>query len=159
MNNNVLKYNPAPWRYPSNWAGNIRWFFRRYKWAYQRVTKGYCDVDVWELHSSLLNYLSGTLKELAETSTGYPGNDRFPTPESWEEFLKDLSNDFYRANEDNDYYEHPAYDTWEKSTDLLKSTELSKAMVNELLDLSERRQKDVEIGLDKLKEVFFDLWD
>ena len=72
---------------------------------------------------------------------------------------KNLLKDSKAYYEDNDYYEHPAYDTWEKSTDLLKSTELSKAMVDELLDLSERRQKDVEIGLDKLKEVFFDLWD
>ena len=170
MGQNVFKYGYTPWRYPSNWRDNIELFFRHFKWAYQRATKGFCDMDVWDLDGAILNYLAGTIEQLADVHCGYPGDERFPTPESWERFLRELANDFYRANEWNDYYDHPAYDAWEKTLDdksicdergrvIDHNSDLSTAMVKEQMELNEIRQKDVEIGLEKLKDVLFNLWD
>lgn len=164
MGQNVFKYGYSPWRCPSNWRENIEMFFRHFKWAYQRATQGFCDMDIWSLDSSILNYLSGTIERLADTCHGYPGDTRFPTPESWDKFLRGLAHDFYRANEWNDYYDHPAQDAWEKeiegATDILEfNTPSSTAMLEEAKDLTEIRNKDLEVGLMKLGEVFHDLWD
>lgn len=167
MGQNVFKYGYTPWRYPSNWRDNIELFFRHFKWAYQRATKGFCDMDTWSLDNSILNYLSGTIEQLADTCHGYPGDDRFPTPESWDKFLREMANDFYRANEANDYYDHPAYDAWEAELDkrttleekLYYDGEIAAAMIQEGRDLAEIRDKDLEIGLMKLGEVFRNLWD
>lgn len=170
MGANVFKYGINPWRYPRNWFNNIDMFFRQLRWAYQRATKGFCDMDVWDLDGAILNYLSGTIEQLADVCHGYPGDDRFPTPESWDKFLRGMANDFYRANEWNDYYDHPAYDAWAKALDdgpisdengrvIDRNPELSAAMVQEDRDLAEIRDKDLEVGLMKLRDVLWNLWD
>ena len=164
MGQNVFKYGYVPWRYPKNWLGNIELFFRHFKWAYQRATKGFCDMDTWSLDISILDYLSGTIEQLANTTHGYPCDPRFPTPESWEEFLHSMAHDFYRANEANDYYDHPAQDAWyqevKDATNIREyNTQSSTAMLEEIKDLAEIRDKDLEVGLIKLGEVFHNLWD
>lgn len=164
MGANVFKYGYVPWRNIRNWPDNVKMFFKHFKWAYQRATKGFCDMDIWNLDSSILDYLAGTIEQLADIASGYPGDTRFPTPESWDEFLRSMANDFYRANEHNDYYDHPAQDAWEKeiegAQDILEyNTPSSKAMLDEAKDLTEIRNKDLEVGLMKLGEVFHDLWD
>lgn len=50
---NILKFGYSPWKYPSNWFENIRQFFRNIKFAYQRVTRGYADPDIWDFDSYL----------------------------------------------------------------------------------------------------------
>ena len=164
MGQNVFKYGYVSWRYPKNWLDNIGLFFRHFKWAYQRATKGFCDMDTWSLDSSILNYLSGTIEQLADTCHGYPGDTRFPTPESWDECLRSMAHDFYRANEENDYYDHPAQDAWYQEIKDAKNiwdynTPSSTAMLEEIKDLAEIRDKDLEVGLIKLEEVFHNLWD
>lgn len=51
------------------WPRNL---FRKIKWAYQRVTKGYCDYDVYSLDVFYANLFVVSLRELAEKENGYP---------------------------------------------------------------------------------------
>ena len=163
---NVFNQYYCQWKYPSNWKGNIRLFFRQFKWAWQRATRGYCDSDVWDLDTFYLDLFYATLIRFADTTNGYPGTDEFPTPESWDKYLRDMAIDFYRAQESNDYYAHPAEDAWWEEVQnetpqnmLSKPTEKSIKMCAEAADLAEKRTKDVEAGLKKMNHVFFNLWD
>ena len=61
-----------PW-YPSNWWSNIRYFFRTFKWAWQRATRGYSDRDTWNLDTYLVNLLITSLSQFRTETMGYPG--------------------------------------------------------------------------------------
>lgn len=163
---NVFNQSYSPWKYPSNWIRNIRLFGRQFKWAYQRIVRGYCDYDVWDLDTYYLDLFYETLNHLADTTHGYPGNKEFPTPEAWDKYLRDMAMDFYKANEVNDYYSHPACDLWWesiKNKDITKTintdNHYSSAMIAEANKNEEKRIQDMENGLEKMKAVFFHLWD
>lgn len=161
---NVFNQYYSPWKYFSNWSGNFRLFFRQFKWAYQRITCGYCDYDVWDLDQYYLNIFYETLNKLADITHGYPGTEEFPTPELWENYLREMAMDFYRGNETNDYYPHPLEDSWWEEIKDLKEpwnyhSPKSKAMCNEAIELEKKRINDINTGFDKMKHVFGHLWD
>ena len=161
---NVFKYGVAPWRHPANWWNNIKVFFRHFKWAYQRATRGFADCDVWNLDSSILEYLSGTLNHLADYHWGYPGDERFPTDESWTEFLKDMAQKFYQANEDNAFYPTPASDEWweyyrNDSRNCEKMIQLKDAMLEEERENEHKRERDFAEAWSAIGEVMWNLWD
>lgn len=161
---NVFKQNYCPWKYPSNWRPNFRLFFRQFKWAYQRATRGYCDYDVWDLDSYYLDLFFVTLNHLADTAYGYPGTKEFPTYEDWQRALKEMAWHFFKANESNDYFPHPAEDKWweavkNDSEPWSRDDENSKAMLAESYVLASKRDIELKKGLEKLNKVFRHLWD
>lgn len=161
---NVFNTQWCPWKYPSNWIRNARLFFRQFKWAYQRMTRGFCDFDTWDLDNYYLELFYQTLNHLAENTHGWPSDEKFPNFEDWQNYLKELADYFYRANDVNDFYEHPAEDKWwndvEKQDDIIHAeSEHIDDMIAEANDLYYKRDNDMREGLDKLKEVFWNLWD
>lgn len=169
---NVFKYGWMPWRYPANWWDNIKLFFRQFKWAYQRAVHGFADCDIWNLDQSILEYLHGTLDALADNHYGYPGNENFPTDESWTEFLKDMAQKFYQASESNDYYPTPKAEEWwdyinERCADNIfkdipedeKLVELRDAMLEESRENDRMRMRDFAEAWSLIGDCFFDLWD
>lgn len=161
---NVFNTQWCPWKYPSNWIRNARLFFRQFKWAYQRITRGFCDFDTWDLDNYYLELFYQTLNHLAENTHGWPSNEKFPNFEDWQNYLKELADYFYRADDTNDFYEHPAEDKWwndiEKQGDIIQAkSEHTDDMIAEAIDLYYKRDNDMREGFDKLKEVFWNLWD
>ena len=169
---NVFKGNYLSWSRPAAWWSNIRSFFRRFKWAWQRATRGFADCDIWDLDSSLLNYLSGTLKYLAENHWGWPGDKRFPRDEDWTEFLQDMSQKFYQANESNEFYPTPKADEWwDCLTKRFKESspkdynedeqliELKDLMLEEDRENSLKRERDFAEAWSAIGEAFWNLWD
>ena len=169
---NVFKYGWMPWRHPANWWGNIKLFFRQFKWAGQRATRGFADCDVWNLDSSILNYLHGTLNFLAENHWGYPANDKFSTDESWTEFLKDMAQKFYQANGCNNYYPTPKEEEWwnyisQRHLDQPfkdypedeKLTELKEAMLEEDHENQIMRERDFAEAWSLIGDNIWSLWD
>ena len=156
----MISGNIEPWKYPT-------------KWAYQRASKGYCDNDLWDLSNYYLDILYNSLNELANRHVGYPGNDNFPTSESWEDYLRKMARCFYRANENNEYYSKPAFEKWAEYIDdkipwgiegeKLRNDEvymeLTQDMEEEVFRIYEKRDADLKTGFEMLKKVFGDLWD
>ena len=58
------------WKHPRNF---LRLFLRNIKYSQQRITKGYCDKDVWDIDYWFLNLIPDMLQEFKDTQTGYPG--------------------------------------------------------------------------------------
>ena len=178
MSNNVFKQYYCPWRYPSNWIKNIRLFFRRYKWAYQRATRGYADCDIWDMDSWILNLFHDSLNHLADNHMGYPGDDRYPTDEEWTTQLKDLAQLFYQANESNDYYPTPVADKWYEWRKEHQATWVDevingmtlqrynqeespydKAMIEEANRNDKMRDADFHRAWNIMGSLFWNLWD
>ena len=157
---NVFNNPKLPLKYPSNWISTIRMWRRSFKYAYQRITRGIADCDYWDLDSYFLKIFVEGLDLLREKGWGYPGNEEFPTPESWHDYLKEMRDCFYRADESNDYYPTPKGDIWWKGVCAgEEDPDASKLMCHEEWSNFEKREKDMEKGLDMMKKVFFQLWD
>lgn len=160
---NVFKYGWMSWRHPINWWENIKLFFRQFKWAWQRATRGFADWDIWNLDSSILNYLSGTLKQLSEIACGWPGNKQFPKYEDWTSFLKEMSEKFAAADESNDYYSTPIADKWwkwmEEHKGSLEENPYKELMFEEYNENDLKRERDFAEAWSAIGEVFWQLWD
>ena len=67
------------------WRGfwwNIKQFFRAWKPAWHRATKGYCRMDTWDVDHSLTIYLIKVLTEYRNCVDAYPFPD-FNSLEEW----------------------------------------------------------------------------
>lgn len=180
MNSSVFKkISYLPWRYPLNWHKNIALFFRRFKWAYQRATRGFANCDIWDLDSYYLDLFHDSLKYLADNHWGWPGNEDFPEDEDWTKYLKEMAQLFYQAEEANNFYPTPEGDKWVKwledhSDDQWvneivgdmtlkryegKENPYSKTMFEEDQENDKKRMADFEKAWGMLGKVFFDLWD
>ena len=166
MNNIFKACSYYTWKNPKNWWDNIKLFFRRFKWAYQRATRGFADYDIWSMDSWILGIFNGALTQLVNNHWGYPCNDKFPEDEDWTKYLHEMADLFYKADESNAAYSHPAYDKWAAYLDehpniniLQDENPYSKEMYLEECELSKKRQEDFEKAWKMMGEVFFNLWD
>lgn len=85
----------SPWRYPGNWWSNIKQFFRHFRWAWQRATKGFCDYDCFDLDHYYLVLLPATLRHLAKYTHGYP--DKYTNFENWQKQIELMAKKFEAA--------------------------------------------------------------
>lgn len=111
MDRNVLKIGFFGFRYTIRHP--VRFVIhlcRNLQYAWQRITRGWCDMDVWNFDSWYLNLIPAMLDYLAQSSNGYPGTPPFETPEKWEKWLHGIAANLRLCTEDaaeklNEYYE------------------------------------------------------
>ena len=157
------------WRTPKGIIKNIGALPRHMKWAYQRVVRGWADCDTWSLSDNILEYLNGTIQYLADNHYGFPGHGRFDTDEKWTEYLREMASCFYRAQEDNEYYDCPSFDQWwgwykenglsEEGILLHDENPFFDAMMEESKRNYRKRHRDMVRGMQMLRNVFWQLWD
>lgn len=128
MNNSVFNFSYS-WARFHGIVGNIKRIPRMFKWAYQRVIRGYADCDVWDFDCFLANIIPAALRQLAE---GYSYPHEFNTPEEWSKWLIETAELFEQAYE-GDFL--CIKEEWEE------------------------RQQKLNIAFDRLKEYFGNLWD
>lgn len=107
-NLNVLTYGYLPKTYLPNWGRNLWQFFRNIKYAYQRVTRGFCDQDVWSLSDFYSELFYQSLNHLANTTIGCPAGGEFEDSdnitgfEKWQNCLKEMAEHFLNTQEYNE---------------------------------------------------------
>lgn len=89
----------------------LKQLFRNIKWAYQRITKGYCDRDVWDIQGWFLNTIPYMLKDLKNTTHSYPIG--FNDPDEWKKILNKIAFSFEALNVDRFPHYNP-YDIEDK---------------------------------------------
>lgn len=165
---NVFNNSWSPWKYPSNWIRNARMFFRQFKWAYQRVTRGFSDPDWWDMDTHMQQLLANMIEYLADHTVSYPGRDEWKTPEDWDKYLREIVAKLrYSLNEDlpNEYEE-----AWLKTfegKDLVEAindkTEEERAITNAYLNKDmenwKKRDKALFEALDMIVHCWHNLWD
>lgn len=168
MNNlNVFKNPYYKWTYLEGWIKNCKMFCRSFKYAWQRITRGYSDADTWDLNTYYLYLFHDTLNYLADHHYGYPGNDEFPKDEDWIDYLKTMANKFELANEDAQKLPTPAADKWYEWLEQHPTTTpwsdnsnpYNQAMYDEFNENDKQRDKEMREGMDMLKHVMWHLWD
>lgn len=161
MSLNLFKDYYASMRYPSNWVANIKTFFRTCKWAYQRVKRGYADIDTWGFDDYLTEVMENGIRDLAIDIHTYPGNEEFPTPESWVNYLNKIADLLHSSREDTDVYSNIYEDDYVKwiSEHGWKNNPWSEPYLAREEEIQAKRQRDFDEAWDMIHHVYNYLWD
>ena len=154
-------YNPYKfWRAPIEWTKR---FFRSFSIARDRIVRGWSPHDAWDLYVYVNQILGQGLEYLADNHVGYPGNDRFPTPESWEEWLRMTAKAFQNDNKENDEDNPYADRYWS----YIKPGHYNNTCPIELQEnywqmdrtIDKRKAADIKLAFRELGEYWECLWD
>lgn len=140
------------------------WIIKSIKWAWQRITKGYCDKDLWDLEDYFLVLFHNTLKEFADNTSSFPapshedlsfvhkvdleaGDDSLLL-QSWKNTLYTIARDCELGSESNN---------WDYPEDYFREDgEFDKeAMYKDMNTRKEHRNR----ALEGIKKYFDHLWD
>lgn len=167
---NVFKfgYHSSSWRHPIE---SIKYFFRNLKYAWQRATRGFSDWDLWNLDSYYSNLIWKSLESFVNMHKyGTPSEDI--TIDEWNEKVHSVAELFRNSIEDEsdyrnkfeeeynrDFYQY--LDEHENDIDAFMhySPKNSEEYWEEEKKISQMRTNSLYEGLNKLKEIWFDLWD
>ena len=155
----------------------IKHFFKCVKWSKQRITRGYCDCDVWEMFSFLQTLIPDMLQTLKDTRTGSPGylgreaeEDTCSQKNSFDEKHSKAFNEFTERfgllgnklqteKELEENRKRGGGGTIHFMDELPEYKEISDKYREEEKRLEEYRRKCKDEAIDMLKQYFYDLWD
>lgn len=160
-------------RHPWEWFAHL---WQNIKCSWQRITKGYCDRDLWNFDKWILETFAEMFDEFARESEGYPGIEPFETPEKWESWLKDIAVRLKRlqtdwAEEFNEYE-----DDWRKvmNVNTIKyknengmpcvkfepngNEELIEKWRNRFKELEQEQDKETRIVFEEIGKNLYRLW-
>lgn len=83
---NKNRYCMRSWKHPFILLNQ---FLRDIKYCFQRITKGYSDIDVWNMNDWFLEIIPSMLEELKETANGTPSSLANGTDETYARGDKD----------------------------------------------------------------------
>lgn len=149
----------------------IKQFFRNLKWAWQRVTRGYSDYDIFDLDYWLVRLLPQAIRTLESKLHGHPYDI---TEEEWRKYLIEMATHFenYNAEWGNpvDLPSFSIQEIFEKNgvklhrlgIDEVKNQdykEKHKLWLEEEKKHNEYIKEELHKGLSMLEARFGDLWD
>lgn len=72
---------------------NIRNLFKNIHCCYERITKGFCSRDIWNMDDYVIRLLRDMFKYFADNCQGYPGDGSAEgeSMEAWEKYLNNIS--------------------------------------------------------------------
>ena len=118
---------------------------RKIKWAYQRVTRGFSDRDMWSADVFLAGQIAGTLKWIVENGHGVSMS--YGTPPNYDDDI-----DLMVAKRDADYlFFASIFEEYNKNGPAL-NREWQKEFGGVL-------DGDLQVALEWLSEHFTELWD
>lgn len=167
---NVFYNYYRPWIYPINWITNVKTFFKSFKYCWQRITKGYCDKDLWNLDNTILAYLTQTLLQFSQISQSYPGDQEFNTFEKWQKYLEEIAFNFLKINHEDIYFSNPYEEKFynQLTNNFTKQGHFSiqisdEKLKKQFIDAEIKRNQDREElfkeNWNNLGRIFFHLWD
>ncbi len=112
-------------------------FIRNVRWAYQRITKGYCESDLWNMDWWFLEIFPAMLREFINNADGYPGYDPYDTPEKWDDKINAIADVLESLKEEN----------WYKDSIVITEEEVLK------------RRKLITDTFKEISYIFDNLWD
>ena len=134
------------------------YFVGKIKSIWERITKGYCYEDVWNLKDFYLEIFIHSLRDLAENHNSYPSD---MTPDSWSAYLNEMANHFEHSKEELSSSNPFTYSTLKQEL-LNNNEELSNALTS-WKDFEQKqmawRKSEFKKAMQMLEERFDDLWD
>ena len=108
----VFEY-PYTWKSWSGFWHNIVYFFRCWRPAWYRATKGFCRADTWNVDVTTCTYLVKVLTEYRNITCSWPDQD-FPTFEEWIAYIDEIIDNLIYSLEDEDKLNKYHDIWWEK---------------------------------------------
>lgn len=150
--------------YKMNPLERIKWWIRREKFKWQRARWGFSEYDVWDMDHYLAQLISDLLLYRAKFGMSHPWD---MTPEDWQQWLIDTAAMFKEYGRDfPESEEYKAFCAAKKTTKnedgsitVEYDKELSKAWLEREKTESEYRMCKLRMGLERLGEKFWELWD
>ena len=133
------------WKYaPLRWWKSFLYQPRRFKYAMQRMWRGYGDNDVWDFDSYLSEVIIGGVKELRKWKDGHPAH--LKDVETWHKILDEIIDGFEAHKEmcSNDYFVEDSNGKYDKQNSKI---------------LEARMQKRFDKGMKLFHKYYFNLWD
>lgn len=146
----ILNLYAKPGYRMSLWK-RIKWWFRRAKYARQRVRWGFSEYDVWDLDYYLADLLKDMFAYFAKHHMSHPYD---VTPEEWQQTLINISECFAQYGRE---LPTPAYDAYSAAVTRTKNEDgsITVESPNELLEAwREEEREQYEYKMQKLKEGF-----
>lgn len=134
-------------------------FIGKIKSIWERITKGYCYEDVWNLKDFYLEIFIHSLRDLAENHNSYPSD---MTPDSWSTYLNEMANHFEHSKEELSSPNPFTYSTLKQELLNNNNEELSNVLTSWKdfeIKQAEWRKSEFKKGMKMLEERFNDLWD
>lgn len=147
--------------HPVIWFRHLKRSLRNAK---LRVTKGWCPSDTWDMNDWMGTVLPEMLRYMAKEHMCYPGNDKYSTPEAWEDWLNSVA-DVLEYGADQDYDSENEYT--ELYNQAMRSTGISAADKIEIKDKYIKRMEEIikakrasaEDAMTQIGKNFHLLWD
>ena len=115
---------------------NIGLFFRNFKYAYQRITKGYCERDLWNMDYWICNILSNAFHDFARDTHSYPDEVGY---NGWLKKINNASDELWHSCAGNEPFGDETDENYKEEI--------------------EARRKSLAEALHFLYEYLDDLWD
>jgi len=142
--NKLNVFSGCFYKSPRFWLRNIKMFFRCIKWCYQRITRGYCDADLWDYFTYHSELIVQSLTSLANNHCGVPmslkDGTEIKTDGQWIDYLNEIVNHFKNAMEYEDYYNE-------------------EGNLQDYKDASDKEDVELALGFKMLENAYRDLWD
>lgn len=155
MDMNVLtvewqSFRYRPWRV-------FKRFWRNVRAAWHRITRGYCDYDVWNIYDWFLTVMPPMLRQLANEGSSYPADQE--SPQVWHDWLYKLAKNFEQCVEGAipNKYEHVFMNHINDDDDEARAI-VAKYFAREK-EIAEERQDLIENTLIEMSKHFYSLWD
>ena len=142
----------------------IKWWIRREKFKWQRARWGFSSYDVWDMDHYLAELISEMLLYKAKFGMSHPWD---MSPEDWQQWLIDTAAMFKEYG--RDFPESEEYKAFCAAKKTIKNKdgsitveydeELSKAWLEREKTESEYCMCKLRMGLERLGEKFWELWD
>lgn len=128
---------------------------------YQRITKGYCESDLFSLDEHLLDLLPAMIRDLRDNLHSYPEEYGF---EDWKNYLTEMANHFEMAHtwfdEEPEIYKNEYQEDFRKTSIMNpKFPDIREKYLDRKKEIQEAKDKEFEKGLEMLKKEFRHLWD
>jgi len=142
------------WRYftynPIKWCKRL---IRAMKMAYQRIDRGWCMWDLWDMDRWMLDTLPEMLDALGERGSAYP--EAFESKEKWVEWLKEQARLLRTGREEEQAAANPYY----KEVIEQGNFNFRKEYWAEVKRIVEKSRNNIRVAFSNLGEHFYDLWD
>lgn len=142
--NRLNVFKDCFYKHPRFWLRNIKMFFRCIKWSYQRITRGYCDADLYSFdfyHTELITQALATFVDNHMSTALYlKDGTKIENDEEWVQYIMEIVKHFKTAQEFADYCEWP----YNKQDDE---------------DASAIADAEYSIGFSLLENAYRNLWD
>ena len=166
---NVLRYGYLPLNYWKNWFKNIEQFFRNIKYASQRITKGFCDWDTFDMDIYYAMLIHDSLVDFADNIMGWP-DTIYDTPEDYQKDLYRVADLFKNYYDEESKMQMKHDRSWNHYQNIVKQfgennskheKEISSSRdewLKDSLAVEEFKGESIKKGLSELSTLFRHLW-